>query len=120
MQAVLIAAAYSEDWPLLIVCPAALRNVWENHLREWLPKDLLGRDAIHNIASGRVGRFTFCAPPLCSSEGTQYNIVCCSPADLKLGHCAVDVTRTAVIVLCACATSVGISEKLPEAYHRAR
>ena len=54
LQAILIAAAFSENWPLMIVCPSALRKMWENNLREWLPDSLMSGLSIFNIASSEA------------------------------------------------------------------
>ncbi|KAI8476387.1 MAG: P-loop containing nucleoside triphosphate hydrolase protein [Monoraphidium minutum] len=43
MQAIAMAACYPEDWPLLVVCPASLRTMWREKLREWLPPRLRPR-----------------------------------------------------------------------------
>lgn len=53
-QAVLIAAAFFEGWPLLIACPSSLRKLWEDHLREWLPEGMLSQSPMRRIISGRV------------------------------------------------------------------
>lgn len=53
VQAILIAAAFSDNWPLLIACPTALRKVWQNHFTDWLPQKLLSSNNIRNISSGK-------------------------------------------------------------------
>ena len=40
-QAICIAACYPEDWPLLIICPSALRLQWADALAAWAPPALL-------------------------------------------------------------------------------
>jgi SNF2 family DNA or RNA helicase len=42
LQAIWIARIYQEDWPLLILCPSALKLNWQDELNKWLqdlPKD---------------------------------------------------------------------------------
>lgn len=54
MQAILIAAAFEESWPLLIVCPSTLRQMWENSLKEWLPESLRRGMQIAHISGAKV------------------------------------------------------------------
>ncbi|KAK9844937.1 hypothetical protein WJX74_008894 [Apatococcus lobatus] len=37
VQAIALASAYKEEWPLLIIAPASLRLVWAEELERWLP-----------------------------------------------------------------------------------
>ena len=37
VQAIAVASAFREDWPLLIVCPSSLRLNWKHELSAWLP-----------------------------------------------------------------------------------
>ena len=46
VQSIVIAAHYASEWPLLIVCPATMRYIWEQELRKWL---LWGRCARRHI-----------------------------------------------------------------------
>jgi len=32
-----MAAAYRDEWPVLLVVPSGLRNHWVDELRQWLP-----------------------------------------------------------------------------------
>ena len=36
VQALGIAYEYRDSWPMLVVCPSSLRNVWENQIQRWL------------------------------------------------------------------------------------
>lgn len=36
VQAIAVAAYYSRDWPLLVVCPSSVRLTWRNELLKWL------------------------------------------------------------------------------------
>ena len=35
VQAIGIAFEYQMQWPLLVICPSSLRNVWEQQLAKW-------------------------------------------------------------------------------------
>ena len=37
VQAIAVASAFREDWPLLVVCPSSLRLNWKHELCAWLP-----------------------------------------------------------------------------------
>ena len=39
VQALGIAWEYRESFPMLIVCPSSLRNVWEDQIQRWLGLD---------------------------------------------------------------------------------
>ncbi|KAK9808009.1 hypothetical protein WJX73_003435 [Symbiochloris irregularis] len=41
VQATMMAACFSEDWPLLIICPSTLRLGWHDALKTWLPPNVL-------------------------------------------------------------------------------
>ena len=73
LQAILIAAAFKEDWPLLIVCPAALRSMWEGSLADWLPDSVLQGLRIWKISTGKViARLP--ATPCLSASGSHKRI----------------------------------------------
>jgi SWI/SNF-related matrix-associated actin-dependent regulator 1 of chromatin subfamily A len=38
LQSLACALAYEREWPLLIICPSALKHVWVEELRKWLAK----------------------------------------------------------------------------------
>lgn len=61
-QALLIAACFPKDWPLLIVCPATMRLVWADAVRTWLPPELRPQ-ASHLLVvnDGKVGGSAACA-----------------------------------------------------------
>ncbi|EKX39033.1 hypothetical protein GUITHDRAFT_76774, partial [Guillardia theta CCMP2712] len=52
VQAIAIAAAYLDEWPLLIVCPSSMRCMWAQELVNWLPGELTPQD-VNTIFSGR-------------------------------------------------------------------
>lgn len=71
-QAVLIAACFSEDWPLLIICPSSLRYVWRDELLEWLPDSLkTASDHLIVIDAGKVGRYARRLRNACTSTCVQ-------------------------------------------------
>lgn len=37
LQALGVACAYREDWPVLVVCPSSLRGVWKKEAEKWVP-----------------------------------------------------------------------------------
>ena len=47
LQAIAISYEYFDEWPLLVVCPASIRFVWQEQLARWLP--LNGLSAIQVI-----------------------------------------------------------------------
>ena len=46
LQALLLAAHFQEEWPLLVVAPSSLRFVWRDQAAQWLPH-LVGEDGQH-------------------------------------------------------------------------
>lgn len=36
LQSLACAMSYERDWPLLIICPSALKHVWYEEIRKWL------------------------------------------------------------------------------------
>jgi len=55
LQAIALAAAYSDEWPLLVVAPASLRLVWAEELEAWLPRL---RPSLVHVIEGRGQRLT--------------------------------------------------------------
>eukprot|EP01048_Picozoa_sp_COSAG05_P014079 COSAG05_NODE_1562_length_4554_cov_110.408305_2_plen_319_part_00 len=45
LQAIAAAVAYREEWPLLVTCPASLRDNWRQEFRRWLPQAWLSAPA---------------------------------------------------------------------------
>lgn len=41
LQALAVAAAYHEEWPLLVIAPSGLRANWTDEIRHWLPQQWL-------------------------------------------------------------------------------
>ena len=59
IQALAIAAAYSHEWPVLVVCPSGARYHWRAEILQWLAPDLVERydsDDIVLVESGSTLR----------------------------------------------------------------
>jgi SWI/SNF-related matrix-associated actin-dependent regulator 1 of chromatin subfamily A len=52
IQAVVIAGMYKEDWPVLILCPGAVKVCWKNELLIWL-KHLVKPQQIQVVNTGK-------------------------------------------------------------------
>lgn len=50
-QAILLAAQFADEWPLLVVCPASMRYIWAAELERWLPTGLA--PALVHLCEGR-------------------------------------------------------------------
>jgi len=50
LQALSIALAYREKWPLLIVCPSSMRFAWKVAILKWIPT--VSEDDIQVITGG--------------------------------------------------------------------
>jgi hypothetical protein len=50
LQAIACAAAYEEDWPLLIISPSTARYHWAHELKHWLDEDTLNEDDVSSRA----------------------------------------------------------------------
>jgi hypothetical protein len=51
LQAIAIAAAFADEWPLLVVCPSSMRGMWEQELLKWLPS--LSPHDVNVVYTGR-------------------------------------------------------------------
>lgn len=51
IQAIACAAAYIDDWPVLIVCPSSARYHWEHELLQWM-KNSIAKEEINVITKG--------------------------------------------------------------------
>ena len=51
IQALAICSVYSEDWPIVIICPSSLRYNWKEEILKWIPS--IKSADIHLITSGR-------------------------------------------------------------------
>ena len=51
IQALAIASAYRQDWPLLIVCPSSVRFTWRAAVFRWLPT--VDEENVNVITNGR-------------------------------------------------------------------
>jgi len=51
VQAICIALAYHDEWPLLVVCPSAVRQTWEMQLKDWLPDEVSRKMTVINQGS---------------------------------------------------------------------
>lgn len=54
LQALLLAAQYEEEWPLLVIAPSSLRFVWREQAAQWLPH-FVGEDGrlVHVLLNGK-------------------------------------------------------------------
>eukprot|EP00915_Cephaloidophora_sp_WS-2016_P005986 GHVH01007887.1.p1 GENE.GHVH01007887.1~~GHVH01007887.1.p1 ORF type:complete len:538 (-),score=61.50 GHVH01007887.1:16-1629(-) len=52
LQALAISAIYHEEWPLLIICPSAVKFQWRDQALAWLPH-LLKSDEVHMVKCGK-------------------------------------------------------------------
>jgi len=43
IQGIAIAAAYRDEWPVLIICPASIKLNWRDEFMRWIP-DLERKD----------------------------------------------------------------------------
>ena len=56
IQALAICSVYQEDWPVVIICPSALRYNWKEEILKWMtwinPSDIhlvtMGRETVKN------------------------------------------------------------------------
>jgi len=51
VQALALMAQYTEEWPVLVICPSSLRWVWKEQVQEWLP-DIVDEDEIQVVKKG--------------------------------------------------------------------
>ncbi|KAG5187890.1 SNF2 family N-terminal domain-containing protein, partial [Tribonema minus] len=64
-EAIAIAAAYADEWPLLVLCPTALRDNWRNELLKWVPR----------LCSSGVTVVKDSSSELCTSNGRRQAFV---------------------------------------------
>lgn len=94
-QALVIAAQYAEDWPVLVVCPSTLRSNWREETTRWIPEDLLPdpEQNIQVIMAGKEklrpdARFIIVSYDLAArnenfchtADGTHFRVVICDEA----------------------------------------
>jgi len=53
VQALGIALFFREDWPLLIMCPASLRDCWLETFHQWVPCECIPSERIILVSSGK-------------------------------------------------------------------
>lgn len=46
IQAIAVAAAYSHDWPVLVVCPSGAKYHWRAEILQWLSRDSVGTSGL--------------------------------------------------------------------------
>jgi hypothetical protein len=58
LQAIALCAYFSEDWPVLIICPSSLRYNWQNEFLKWMP--CISESDINVVLSAkeRIGKTT--------------------------------------------------------------
>ena len=69
LQGLAAAAAYRDEWPLLVVAPAALRLGWAAEVRRWLPEETDVEVLDSSEAGARLGRVTVCSYDLLARLG---------------------------------------------------
>ena len=50
-------AAYRADWPVLVLCPASLRDTWAEQVSRWLPPGLRPPGGAVRVLDGRAASF---------------------------------------------------------------
>ncbi|KAG5185466.1 hypothetical protein JKP88DRAFT_354190 [Tribonema minus] len=70
IQAIACAAAYREDWPLLIITPSTARFHWEHELRHWLGEDQIKAQDIYVACNAKTK-----IPKAASVVITSYDLV---------------------------------------------
>ena len=53
LQALVLASLYTEDWPVLVVCPSSVRFVWKEQAERWLP-ELCSSNRVQVVTKGKV------------------------------------------------------------------
>jgi len=53
-QALVLAAQYPRDWPLLVICPSSLRATWRDEAERWVPKEIMAApwEEVHVVRKG--------------------------------------------------------------------
>jgi len=95
VQALIIAAHYAAEWPVLIACPASLCRAWADEAKRWLPQHALGLgdSSIQVINKGsdvprRLARVLIVSYDLlarnpqfqCCASGSKFRVVICDEA----------------------------------------
>jgi SWI/SNF-related matrix-associated actin-dependent regulator 1 of chromatin subfamily A len=55
VQAIAVSCHYSDDWPVLVICPSSLRLNWQDEFMRWVPG--MGKHRVHVILKGKDGVF---------------------------------------------------------------
>mmetsp|Transcript_175437 Transcript_175437/g.557145 ORF Transcript_175437/g.557145 Transcript_175437/m.557145 type:complete len:1037 (+) Transcript_175437:290-3400(+) len=94
-QALVLAAHFPEEWPLLVVCPSSLCRNWADEAAQWLPRSVLGlgESAVQVISKGsdvprRLARVLIISYDLLTrhervrqrAQGVDYKVVICDEA----------------------------------------
>ncbi|CAN0507055.1 unnamed protein product, partial [Ectocarpus sp. 12 AP-2014] len=53
LQALAVACAYREDWPVLVVAPSSLKDNWRNEAMKWVPG--LTKETIQIVRDAKEG-----------------------------------------------------------------
>lgn len=72
LQAIAVAACYTEDWPLLVITPSIMRLTWAEALVTWLPPHI--KPNILNVATGQVFTLSPTAP-LLQGQRTRLDVL---------------------------------------------
>ena len=54
IQALATMCVYKCDWPVVIICPSALRYNWQEEILKWVPDRVLRSNEVHLINFGNV------------------------------------------------------------------
>lgn len=69
IQALAIAAAYAQEWPVLVVCPSGARYHWRAEILQWLAPDLVERHDPQDIVLVESGSSLLLPPKTEKNQG---------------------------------------------------
>ena len=53
IQALAAMCVYKDDWPVVIICPSALRYNWHEEILKWIPEYVIQSHEVHLVTYGR-------------------------------------------------------------------